>query len=367
MTTLENRIRIQIATTGDETARACLRAELAAHLARMGRYDAAQAIVTEIRAIPRWNSAKLSSMVLLAEAMIRLEDEFDIGALDRLVRGFAIANAAKIQPVAVEIASWLAHFNFNRSQFVEMRKWLVFCSTHAECVSSSTMARLCLTLADASRYSGDFSASDRWYSRSRSAAVSLGDEAFLAANMYNRAAYGIARLRLDWANGAADSGIIDQSHLEIESASNYSQATRNTAAQSLQCLWLGRLLQLKGQHGGAVSKIEHALSALPEARHSRLKESVLADLAFSLNELGEKSKAVEMLGRIDQEGEQALESDDRVVYLTQLCRLAAAIGVESAGMTFRCRLDTAKATHAVVAKELTAQIEGLDFAEINRQ
>ena len=226
MTTLEVALRSQIAATGVEIDRACLKAELAAHLARMGRYDSAQSIVAEIRATPHWGSAKLTSLVLFAEAMIRLEDEFDLRALDRLARAFAISNAANLHHVATGIASWIAHYNFNRSQFVETRKWLMFCSDHRKQLSTSTLARLCLTIADASRFSGDFDASDRWYSRSRQMAVRTGDEVFLAANMYNRAAYGIARLRLDWARDDMDATVLDRSRLEIESAAKMPQPNR---------------------------------------------------------------------------------------------------------------------------------------------
>jgi hypothetical protein len=310
--------------------------------------------------VPQWGSLRASSMILLAEAMILLQDEFDPLALDRLNRGFAISNAAGARDIATAFASWLAHFNFNRSHFSEMRKWLSYCDDYSDQLTDSAASRVYLTMADATRYAGDFVGSDDWYSRSRQFAVRIGDEAFLAANMYNRAAYGIARLRLNWTRADFDTKLLSQSKLEIESAINYSRATGNRAAEHLQLLWLARVTQLNGDHSDALPMLELALSKLPEAKHSRLRTSILVDIAFSKRALGasfEDSGLGEIAKRVDA---IEIDPDDKVVCLSQLVHSAALISHTEAS-NIASQLARALSDHTKTTTELGTQLSGLQF------
>ena len=361
MTALEASLKGQIAAAPSGPRRNCLKVDLAAHLARLGRYDAAKSMVAEVRAEEIWSSPELSSRVLFAEAMIRLEDEFELVAKDRLVRAFAIADAAKLDHVATGAAAWLGHFSFNRNEFAEMRKWFTYCRDRRDRLSPSTVARVCLTLANATRYSGDFDAADRLYSRSRHEAVQIGDGAFLAANMYNRAAIGIARLRLDWARSVADETFVDRSQLEIESARNYSKATANSAAIYLQELWLGRLLQIKGKHANALNMLGDALNELAEAKHAGLKRTILADIAYSNCALGNLSPGRAMIEAFDDADLQSLDPDDCVAFCFQLISIASALALPKVVETLTLRLQAAIANHEMMTKELLAQVQDLGF------
>lgn len=361
MTTLENALQSQIDASDDDLRRNCLKAELAAHLARLGRYEVAKSIVTDIRSIQFWGSPEMTSLVLMAEAMIQLEDEFDLGALDRLTRAFAISNAAKLDRIATGVAAWLGHFNFNRNQFTEMRKWFSYCNDRKESLSPSTIARVCLTLANATRYSGEFGASDRWYARSRQEAVRIGDEAFLAASMYNRAALGIAGLRVSWTKGDVESTLVDRSQLEIESASNYSKATKNSAARHLQGLWLGRLFQIKGQHRDALQLLEVALVALPEATNLALRQTIVADIAFSKSAIGDTDAASQLLSASPLAAIDLLDTDDRVVYLFQLTEIAAALSPTIIFDALSDQFRDAVAAHGETSSSLARQLGELDF------
>ena len=361
MTALEASLNGQIAAAPSGPRRNCLKVDLAAHLARLGRYDAAKSIVAEVRAEEIWSSPELSSRVLFAEAMIRLEDEFELVAKDRLVRAFAIADAAKLDIVAAGAAAWLGHFCFNRNEFVEMRKWFTYCRDRRDRLSSSTVARVCLTLANAARYSGDFEAADRLYSRSRHEAVQIGDGAFLAASMYNRAAIGIARLRLDWVQGVADETLVDRSQLEIESARNYSKATANSAAIHLQELWLGRLLQIKGKQADALNMLGGALNELAEAKHAGLKRTILADIAYSNCALGNLSPGRAMIEAFVDADVQSLDADDSVAFCFQLTSIASALSLPNVLGALTVKLQAAIAAHEVTTKELLAQVRDLGF------
>ena len=361
MTALEASLIAQIAAAPNGPHRNCLKVELAAHVARLGKYDEAKSIVAEVRADEIWSSPELSSRVLFAEAMIRLEDEFELVAKDRLVRAFAIADAAKLDNVAAGAAAWLGHFCFNRNDFAEMRKWFTYCRDRRDRLSSSTVARVCLTLANAARYCGDFDAADRWYSRSRHEAVQIGDGAFLAANMYNRAAIGISRLRLDWVRGVADETLVDRSQLEIESARNYSKATANSAAIHLQELWLGRLLQIKGKQADALIMLGAALGELAEAKHAGLKRTILADLAYSNCALGNMSPGRAMIEAFVDADVQSLDADDSVAFCFQLTSIASALSLPSVVEALTLRLQAAIAAHEVTTKELLAQVQELSF------
>jgi hypothetical protein len=359
--TLETSLLERLAKSVDAVDRACVKAELAAHIARLGRYAEAEAMVSELRSTPQWGSARASSLILFAEAMIRLRDEFDLAALDRLNRGFAISSAVGSHQIATAFASWLAHFNFNRSQFFEMRKWLSYCNDHVDALSPSTASRVYLTMADATRYAGDFVGSDHWYSRSRQQAVAIGDESFLAANMYNRAAYGIARLRLNWARSELAPELLSRSRLEIESATNYSRATRNTAAEHLQQLWLGRSIQLRGEHSDAVPLLEAALESLPEAKHLKLRTPILIDIAYSKHSTANPdahSALHELALSIDGAN---LDPDDKIVCLAQLKGIADANAIPVSAQ-LNGLLSQAIADHATTTSEVALQLTNLNFS-----
>lgn len=326
MTTLDRTLSVNIASAADPIQRNCLRAELAAYVARLGKYERAKGIIAELRADAQWSSVRLIALIMFAEAITQLQDEFASEALDRLRRAFAIAKAANLQDLASTIAAWLAHFEYNAGSFGAAATWVQQCRDRAVSMSDSGRARLFLTFADATRHVGNFAESDRWYSASRRLAVGLGDEAFLAACMYNRAAYGIARARLDCLSSGIAPDLARRLMLEIESAANYAAATGNLSAKYLQQMWRARLLMILGKHAEALPLIEAVMTNLPESKHPKMRVVLDADVATCQLHLGNSNRAGEIYASLPRETGNLLESDDEAIYAQQLAVLARRFG-----------------------------------------
>lgn len=306
----------RVAQLPDGGERDCARADLAACLARHGRYPEATQVLDLISRTGSWNSVALSTKLMFAEAMIRLQHELDPEGLDRLWRGHALATGARLPSVVVDFAAWLFHYNYNRNYFQEMDKWLRDCEAFADSASPHARVRLCLTFAAVTAYIGDQAATDGWYQRGRRIASSIGDEAFLAAAMYNRSAFGISAARLEVARRGSTGANLSQLVLEIESAENYARATANASATFLQRLWKGRALLLQDKPKEALSEVESALEGMPEARHQQIEGTLLLDIAICRRRLKLDARPA----RLDpaELGIEMLGADDQVVALSQL-------------------------------------------------
>lgn len=324
--TAEDELRQQIGREPDALKQACVRAELAAYLARKGAFEEASQIVTELRSGSTWISSRLTALIMHSEALIKLRNEYDQSALDRLSRGFAIANAFQEYDVAALMAAWLAQFNYNRASRAELRKWTDKCLTLRAHMSRQARARFSLTQASIAGYLGDIPAANAWYQVARQLAVLLKDEPFLAAAMYNRPALAISRARVDVACGRSPSQDLGQLLLEINSAVNYTNATSNTAATGFHRLWLGRLQLLIGEAAQANELINDALDSMPEAHEPHVLPGMLADLAICALRAGDAGEVATRLSLLPRDVDRVLQVDDAVVYYSQLAELAQHIG-----------------------------------------
>jgi tetratricopeptide (TPR) repeat protein len=291
MISLEHRLRAALAQSGDDRQQARARADLAAFLARMGRYPEAEHELQQVPESARWGSAELAASLLFAEAMMALRDEFNLGALDRLRRGHAIASAARLPAAAVDFASWAAHAEFNQDRLDGMAHWVRQCLDLITSATPTARARLALTCATAWLATGHRPNADAWFARVRAHVARTGDEAFMAAALYNRAAYGVWLARLEWAEGRTFSVPLAHLHMEIESAEHYAAATGNEGARQLQRLWKARVLLLMGRPAEALELLDAALPSLPEGRHSPFAQYADTDRLQALVELGRRDEA----------------------------------------------------------------------------
>lgn len=327
MATLDDRLRQRIADAADPSEIAGARAELAAYLARMGRFEQADATLQSIDAQARWASPALACRVFLAQGLIALADEYGPDAADRLRRAHAVAQLCGLGGPAATVAAWLGHYAFNQGHYEEMAQWHLACIAGGQAVEPAARNRLLLTVANAWRHVGEFERSDRLYASAHALAVREGDEAFIAAGLYNRAAYGIARLRLEAVDAPAPAPArLQQAALEIDSAAHYAMGTGHEASTSLQALWRARLAMLQGRPGEALPVLRRSLEHLAEARHERLRLSLQADCLACEAALGEGTAGPAP----DALDAAILEPDDRVVCLWQLERLSDRAGAGGA-------------------------------------
>lgn len=302
-------------------------AELAAYEARVGQYDAAQALVEELRQSQYWGDPASSVAIFFAEAMIGLQDEFESSALDRLMRAYAVARGMGQGSLARRCAAWIAHFRFNEGQYGSFTEWAAMARPPAPIVEpDEAAARVSLDLAVAHHLVGEDTLADKRFALARRYATSVGDDSYLAFCLYNRPACGISRARLEATSLGVDFGAVSRLEIENSSALNYAAATGNKSAKYLQELGQARLALLRGDGARAVEVLVAVRSELPEAKHPRLRVQIDADLATAALLSGRDDLALELSRTLNVQDAQHLEPDDRVVYLHQLAALKRFIG-----------------------------------------
>ena len=120
------------------------------YLARQGKHQEAEAIVSAIRdEFGKQPNAEVTAWVSLVEALIRFYSHPGPKALDRLRRAHALSRAMN-HPVLVPLcAAWLAHIEFSANRMEPMLPYAVQALQLAQPTHHAALARVSLVVADA--------------------------------------------------------------------------------------------------------------------------------------------------------------------------------------------------------------------------
>jgi hypothetical protein len=168
--------------------RACLRAERAAYLARLGRFEVAQSEVEAVQeAFSRQPHAAVSAWLCIAQALQAYFTNLSGSARDKLQRAYALSTAARLPQLQAVSAAWLAHLDYTAHAFEAMALHLRQVFEHAAPDNHSALGRASLVVAQALHFCGQPDAAQPWYVRVREHARQEGDDATLTALAHNLA------------------------------------------------------------------------------------------------------------------------------------------------------------------------------------
>ena len=273
----------------DPARRAALLSRKACYLARVGLFDQAQGIVAGLRRdYPQGSSPRASVWIMLAEGLIHTFRHLSGEGLDRIARAEVLAAAMRDRELTAWASAWLAHLQFERSEFTQMARLLDAAFANAGPDEHEALARASMVLANALAACGDFKRANEWYMACRYHAVEAGDEATLEAHLYNRAAFGISWLRAQVCLGFPDEGSVVAMRREIASAHNLQDLTGVQALTNMVVLWEARLSILQGDY-------ERAVRLLPTTG----SEGPFSETNFSPSIVGlERALCLARLGRV---------------------------------------------------------------------
>jgi tetratricopeptide (TPR) repeat protein len=324
MIPLLTRIENALAQCPDPALRAELEAERAIYFARIGEFDAAGRILTELRTIyGGGRSARISIWIMLIEGLILFFKDTDSGARDRIFRAYTIGHACALADLSKLAAAWLAHIEFNRSEFESMIRFLRICSETTLESNNSTGLRASLVLADAHMHAGQIQDAKIWYERARHLAINLGDEASLAAVIYNKAALGLSRIRLSVIDGEVDRALIQFVAMEVASAHNFHHGARHRSLTRLIDACRARILLMQGSYAEALEIFRSLLSdgSLPLGfRSDRLLLQV--EYGTCLAMVGFRDDAVTLLEDMDVKQCDEMSIDDQFIFVSSYISLA---------------------------------------------
>ncbi len=305
----------------------CKRAERAAYLARLGRFDEARGEVGVL--VERYGqrpNALMSSWVNLVSGVIGHCSNMDPSARDKMLRSHALSSAANLTDLRARSAAWLAHLDYlsvrTRSMVQHARESL----SQAPQDDHSTRSRACLVLAQAYHFAGRLDLALPWYQRVHIHATEEGDDTTLSALMHNKTSLRAQELRIGgWLREEAvqDAGY---ALLGAESVASFDLMTGSKSLQSLVPILRAQIHTARGEYKSALNLYnEHLEQALNEGM-MRLQSDLIADRAWCRIQCGQKRAGQEEALLAESSIDPAGQFDDRIMAHGRLSQILAAIG-----------------------------------------
>jgi hypothetical protein len=344
---LAQRLDGEIAAAASVPARAAvLQAQRAILWLRHGREAEAREELNRLQARalvhPR---VELAAWLHLAEGLTAYFSAFGGGACERVRRARVMAEAARLPALLALCDAWLAQMAFVDRDIDRL-------VAHAAAVlaapaDNAAACRVASSLGMAWDLAQDEAAASGWYAWGRRAASAEGDDAGLAALLYNQMQ--MRALRIRHAALAGEPGEAPAVLLGVDSIGHFDDAVGGSARADLTPLLRAQLLTVQGDFAAAAALLE---AHLPEAVASGLARtgvSLLADLAWCwANTSGEALRARALA---DQAAVEVLAEDAAHCDLDE----CAALHARLAQVYARLHEDALSARHADAAQAAWAQ------------
>lgn len=323
MIPLLTRIDNALAQCADPALRAELQAEQAVYLARIGDFNEANQILSMLRQkYGNGHNVRISIWIMLVEGLILFFDDTNPTARDRVLRAYLVSEAAHLQDLVELTAAWLAHIEFNRYEFESMVRFLRVCRNPLRGSSDSSSLRVHLLLADAHMHCGQIKDARIWYERSRHQAIELGDQASLAAIIYNKAALGLSQLRLAAVAGEIDSELVQFVSMEIDSAHNFHHGAGHRSLTRLVDACRARMLLLQKKYGAALDIFRVLLEqGQPSLGFKSDRLLLQIECGLCLVALGRRDEGLALCVTIDVDRRIEMTIDDQLIFVSSYIAL----------------------------------------------
>jgi hypothetical protein len=248
---------------------------------------------------------ELAAWLHLAEGLTAYFSAFGGGARERVGRARVMANAAGLASLTALCDAWLALMAFvdrDIERLVAHATAALAGTAHA--ASNAAACRVASALGMAWDLARDEAAASAWYAFGRRAASADGDDAGLAALLYNQMQ--MRALRIRHAALAGEPGEAPAVLLGVDSIGHFDNAVGGSPRADLTPLLRAQLLTVQGDHAAAAALLEAHLPEAVAAGLARTGGSLLADLAWCWANTGELVRARALA---DQAGVEVLAED----------------------------------------------------------
>jgi hypothetical protein len=321
------RLEAEIAAAPTSAEADCKRAERAAYLARLGRFDEARAELDAIRhKYDLRPSAEMSSWLNLSEGLFSHFRDMGPGSREKILRAHALSSATNLTKLQALTAAWLAQMDYLRVDVASMVRHIAEAFRLTTPKEHSARSRACLVVAQSYHLAGRMGLALPWYGRARDHALAEGDDATISALMHNMAWLRAQQLRI------SGSAIFDPPRdetyalLSADSVANFDWMIGSSSLGSLVPVLRAQILTARGEYAEALALYElHLVEAICEGM-GRLQADMLADQAWCRLQLGQAklawSDALAAEACIDAHG----HFDDRAIAHDRLAQVFAACG-----------------------------------------
>jgi tetratricopeptide (TPR) repeat protein len=301
---LLSRLDDAIAAARDPIQGACLGAERAALLARMGRFDEAAGEIGALRARAAGApSPALAVWLCLADGMVEHFRHGSPAARDRIQRAYALAAAARLRPLIALSAAWLAHTDYACGDRTGLARHVAEALQEAQPDHHAARARASLVAAQGYHWAGRADRAQAWYRRAHEHATAEGDDTTIGALLKHRAWISGDQARMASIFGAeplaVDDAALRNAQLGAESAEHFERHAGHAACSSPRRCLRVQLLVAQARYGEALGALQQELAASADEGEGGEQPSLHADLAWCLSHLGRADEALTHARRAD--------------------------------------------------------------------
>lgn len=338
------RLDAELARARHPVDAACLRAERAGFLARLGRFDEARAELAAIHAqFDRQPQAGVSVRVCLAEGWLHHFSTMSGAAHDKMKRAEALSAAAGLTQLHALSLAWLAHFEYNSDDIDGAVRHLEQALKLAASDNHAARARACLVTGMAYHFSERLDRAQPWYARARDHATADGDETTLSALNYNMTGNRVHHAMQAAVFGGDAQGEARHAHTGTESTSNLDQWIGTASLDALVPMQRACIASVQGQYGPALALYDKHVDDAQKQGLARMKANYLADMAWCRWHLGDTVGAQRDAHAAAASIDDSMHVDDRAVAHGRLGMLFKLLDEPDAAMR-----------HAAAARELWA-------------
>ncbi|HJW11101.1 MAG TPA: hypothetical protein VJ598_04915 [Albitalea sp.] len=292
-----SRLDAAIAAASSPIAAACLKAERAGLLARLGRFDEVASVLDELRAQhPNPSNPALAAWLNLAEGLMDHTRELSASARQRIQRAYAFSIAARERPLIAVCAAWLAHFAYVYDDLAGVARHVAEALQEADDDNHAARGRASLVVAQSYHWAGRFDRAQPWYLRARDHAAAEGDAATTGAVMINRAWISGNQVRMASIFGpdaaAPNANPVREALLSVESSGHFDVYIGRNAQRSMARVMRAQLLLAQGDYAQALDLFDaHLPTALDEGL-SHMLPVLYGDIAWCKLNLGRADEAL---------------------------------------------------------------------------
>jgi hypothetical protein len=355
-----NRIDASLGATNDPFVQGELRSRKAAYLARVGRFDEAKSLIAETRVeFSDGRSGRVTCLLMVAEGAVLHYEQFSEVALDRIARALLLAQAMRDPEIIAVTAAWKAYLDFELSRFESMRLALKLSLESAGESDHTALTRCALLKSLGAEFLGLRDAAKSWFKVAHRHAIADGDQASIDALIFNKAAFALARQRLEWARGRLDVGLLPALKTELQSAKNLCQMVGITSFAGHIELSIARLVVLQGDYVAA-RDIYSSLHEPSGFKPQQASESAIRiETAYCHFGLGQHELARAAAADIDVRQLKGLDPDEQVVALMMWKHLVASFGTAEDLEHAQSLLEQANEDYERYESRIEAGFEGL--------
>lgn len=328
---LLTRVESALARSRNPIEAACLRAERAGFLARLGHFERAKADIVALHTQfdPHPHPA-VSAWIAMAEGWVLHFTNLSAGARDKMKRAQALSAAAGLLPMYALSSAWLAQMDYLADDIDEMLRNVSLALKNAAPDQHAARSRACMVMALGYHFCERMDRAQPWYARAREHATLDGDETALSALNYNissNRAHHALQAAVFGGDALADAR---QAAVGYESTANFDEWIGTQSLDALVPVQRATLASVLGQYAQAIALYERHLDDARQQGLARMTPTWLADMAWCRWHVGDPAGALNAAHDAASGIDESMHLDDRATAHGRLGQVWRLLGDDEA-------------------------------------